>query len=458
MAPLRRSGRSKVPSKRYSANAFDDLELPESSEDEHAAVATPEEDVANDDDFTMEQVEEDVQDESAGSEEAASDSSGVKTPAMEGDVHEAFEVRENGRVTRQPAQDIVLSGRARSTPESSVLRQSKGETHSRGINLVDNSKGKYDLLKAMFGSHQEDLVPFLLSRDHWFNDLIYPSRHSQEPYGGGLGVYPGFTEEMRTKEATGAWDWYYVEGGRQNFVKRQGKSQLSNVQGALHLPQSSESHRFLMGPYGNQTLHQLRPFEGVDLAQAWRFPTPESCDTPAEQPSLDCSRKGYIFNAGSKVICLDWAPNQSGDDQYLAIGTTIKPPETVKKVSAFEPSEPYKSSIQIWHFSVAALQIPFSRSPALAEVICSEWGSIREFKWCPVQRLNPCMDEENDISLGLLASVWSDGNIRVLDVTIDRSSLRSTSFGTSESPAFPAFSDRRQWSTLQRSQLAHHPQ
>jgi transcription factor C subunit 6 len=73
------------------------------------------------------------------------------------------------------------------------------------------------------------------------------------------------------------------------------------------------------------------------------------------------------------------------------------------------------AAIQVW--SVEATDVAgrkgwmrLGERPSLRLAICSDWGEVKEFKWCPV------LKEIKGTSLGLLAAVWGDGTVRVLDL------------------------------------------
>lgn len=129
-----------------------------------------------------------------------------------------------------------------------------------------------------------------------------------------------------------------------------------------------------------------------------------------------------------------WAPNQDGLVQYLAIITPITEeqkshypdPLADKAAPAFRPSAPYPSALQIWAFKARredsltkTLDMEFK--PRLRLALCTDWGDLRRISWCPCPRAKRDEDEEDVLkNVGLLAGVWGDGCVRVLDIKTGR--------------------------------------
>jgi transcription factor C subunit 6 len=167
----------------------------------------------------------------------------------------------------------------------------------------------------------------------------------------------------------------------------------------------------------------LRLGEPLHLTKAWRLALDSNAGESAPTgPSIELERNGWIINLGAKIQSLAWAPNHDEDTQYLAVALDQPDPKRSVRQSAFDPTRAYKSSIQIWQFEAReADDLPKGldpgNQPVLAKIICTEWGMCKEIKWCPVPKSS---DNEADgkSHLGLMATVWSDGYVRVLDIAI----------------------------------------
>lgn len=67
--------------------------------------------------------------------------------------------------------------------------------------------------------------------------------------------------------------------------------------------------------------------------------------------------------------------------------------------------------------------------PELRLVICTEWGDVKQLKWCPMPRIFRDEDSRGKVSLGLLAGIWTDGHVRILDVQFDKYGKSMTTCG-----------------------------
>jgi transcription factor C subunit 6 len=119
--------------------------------------------------------------------------------------------------------------------------------------------------------------------------------------------------------------------------------------------------------------------------------------------------------------------------QYLALGTLplagkgdavsmkmSQDSEEIATSSAFAPAPPTPTCIQIWSFPISVEPgkqvLDSSIPPKLYFGICTDWGNIKHFKWCPTQSPQVAESTDDMTSFGLLAGIWSDGKLRVLDV------------------------------------------
>ncbi|KAL8764288.1 MAG: hypothetical protein Q9194_007112 [Teloschistes cf. exilis] len=441
--PVRKSGRMRQPNKKYSADTFADLDIFSSASEEEVEARIPFDISDHDEDFDeTKAVEEEAIDEEEDdilSAEAMSDGSGMATPMEESD--DCMSADED-----QPA-DRGLSSTARRRSHPKLFRHT-GEvgTHMRGITDPSGAKvrggPKSDYLYALFGDATQDVIHMARSRDQWCDAVTLPERRNES---GSRGMHHFFShpEEKRHWEATVGWDWYYVHGGRQYFGAMQRSHPLNPKEANRYIPQPSHSYRTLfMGPYGRQTRFDLPILQPMALREAWEQPPQPNKDEapgPARHKRKQ-PREGWLLNVGTGVRCLDWAPNHTGDTQYLALSTfQPKTNEPLKFSPAFTPQS-FPSSIQIWSFSSSeaadrkSLLDPIT-PPRLRLVICFDWGDAKHLTWCPMPRkFRDEGQEESQIPIGLLAGVWSDGHVRVIDIHLDASQSQETQYSTIRPP------------------------
>lgn len=424
---LRKSTRKRQSNKRYSIDPFEALNIT-SSGSEHD-VETLEElgNQDEDEDFISDQ------------EAEAADEDNVSLDELSDGLESGLSVARNKSLSRADDDpDLFRWTKPSSGSKSARWKQRKEASkyvHSRGLKeLPTKSQAKDEALKLMLGSNHQDWVPFLRSRDQWINEPTLPRRTNNTDGVGGMCHHFSHTEEKRNMEATVGWDWYYSQGGKILFAKQQSCQVLNSDEAFGYLPKPTESsYRVLMGPYGRQRLFSLSFMQSLYLNEAWISPlNPSSDDAENQKPK----REGWMLNAGTSITCLDWVPNQDGEVQYLAIATAqtkeILNQEYSKSSPAYTPL-PSLSCIQIWAFT--ARETPDHQSlldskkpPQLQLVICTEWGNIKQLKWCQIPRTHRAEDSSKVISLGLLAAIWGDGYVRILDIELEKELEHKTSW------------------------------
>lgn len=303
------------------------------------------------------------------------------------------------------------------------------ETRSRGILNTSDHVGKSVHLQFTFGTDERDLLAILHARERWAKgiDSGFPSRASLNTvqtapdyaYGPTYGADPQDVQN----ESTRGWDWYYDRDVGEKFRKRQWLAKIKEDEGRRYIPQSKPGkHTVLMGLADNQKKFSLGQFESINFGDAWG---------PAEAKR---KREGWVLNMGQKIQSMAWAPNQNGLVQYLAIASHITeeqksqyPDPLADKVSpAFRPSPPYPSALQIWAFKAKrdeSLTKTFDMEfkPRLRLALCTDWGDLRRIAWCPFPRAKRDEDDEDFLkNVGLLAGIWGDGYVRVIDIKTNR--------------------------------------
>lgn len=344
--------------------------------------------------------------------------------------------------------------------------RTKAGPHSRGLRPTHKIASRHALWGTLIGPGDEDVLALLFARDQWSSrrDITFPSRKSLEEVAR-QGIYGNFSRfgisagDLK-HEATAGWNWYDEESGS-HFRKTQESDILDYHQARSYITSTTgQTSRIVMGPTKSQKAYEVANLAAMDFGIAWeKLParpeqlvtdanadttTGETSDNAPPQSTLHSPRfryrEGWLLNLGAKIQCLAWAPNRNGSDtQYLAVSTSCSaaqrnsvPTSNDRRAPAFRPSPPYPSSIQIWAFcctpSCEGLQKPDMRGePRLVQVLCTEWGNIRQLQWCPVlreQRKVPDqhMNEPSVTNLGLLAVMAGDGHARVLDVSVQMSS------------------------------------
>ena len=426
---MRRSGRQRVPNKKYTVDAFAGFELdaivsradsPGSQPD--AETPLPLVDSELDEEFDLaaaeavEPAEEEEDDESLAGNN--SEGSSIATP-QEGDSDLEVNGDDLGSNT------IVNPNRK---PSGRRSRKPAPLRHFRGVRDLNRKEGKPQKIMSYVGSDPKDVVPFLQARDKWVYGNILPTRKADEDGVGGMAYAPIHSFERREEEANEGWEWYYDEGGRDVFRKEQTMKVLSIDQAQPYRFDITKrpSYRVLLGPYGSQQVHELAHEQSLNVEKIER-PTTSKTNSSDEKAA-------WLLNVSTPVTGLEWAPNHGGESQYLAISTADKTPLDSSLPSAFAPALVSSSTIQIWEFS-AALDVDGDGrlnpmvSPRLAHVICTDWGQIKHFQWCQAPRRFRETDSEGSRSVGLLAAVFGDGLTRVLDIHIRNLETDSSPFG-----------------------------
>lgn len=288
-------------------------------------------------------------------------------------------------------------------------RVAKAETNSKGEVLYTRGLAE-DVHRRMlperqrmhvYGPTEEDWGPVQKAHDRWQERIGLPARAKPDtPNLGGFTYTEALEKEIENSEMN--WEWYSREGGKEAFSSRQMIEHLSSREAAEYLPIEGTGERaFVTGAPGRYKLHTLRSRGHVTLSDPNNEAQPENA-TPAS------TSNGFVVNLGARVRCLDWAFNQSGHQQYLAVSATPLS-RAEKGSSAFTP-QTGKSNIQLWQFGVGTDGSIDTGTPAwLNRVLCLEVGDIKVLKWCPVPANIPSR-------LGLLAFISGDGALRVVDL------------------------------------------
>lgn len=434
--PARKSTRGRVPNKKYSNDALEILNDILNSGSDVEVDHPPKLDTSDDEDFRSDAIaeESEAEEDTATESEAGSDGSGIATPEEE--FEDALSYADPDDVLDVSRDLKSLEGLFRYTGLAGSKRINRrrnpdSHLHSRGIPSSDKDGSKASHIRSLIGTEPKDLQNFSLAREKWTQDATLPTRKPDKHDRGGMGL--PFGHEKQSEEFMARWDWYHQNNGKEAMSRLQRTRALDGLQAPDYLPGSRPNHSFLMGPYGNQTVRSLKVEEVASLEELWCPSAPETEEGSVPRNRM-VKKKGWMLNVGSKIRCLGWALGHAGKAQYLAIAPTYNPPAKFRAPTAFDPSEPYPASIQLWAFSSFGEPYPaesmnLEEYPQLVQLVCTGWGAPRQFRWCPVSQAFPDQGVEGRVFVGLLAGVWSDGYVRVLDIQLDTKTSSSNVHG-----------------------------
>ncbi|KAL4896944.1 hypothetical protein BDV59DRAFT_169415, partial [Aspergillus ambiguus] len=327
--------------------------------------------------------------------------------------------------------------------------------HSRGVWNTFEHLGKTISLQMSFSIDEKSLLSIVYTRDRWATgiDSALPTRSSldnaREIPSYGYGPTFGLDPDESKREETHGWDWYYSNEVGERFRKRQRLEPLEEKEARrMYLPRPMKRHTVFMGPADNQMKFTLGQHDFVNYGEAWEGSKSSSTKKGQESTS---KRQGWLLNLGQKVQCMGWAPNQPGLTQYLAVASPISEeqkgeyldPFKDRGAPAFRPSAPYACMLQLWSFKALrgkalTKALDTGSPPKLRLGLCTNWGDIRRIAWCPMSRDSRDEDDEDALkNVGLLAGIWSDGYLRVLDIKTNRDP-NNTEFHKVLSPVFEA--------------------
>lgn len=449
--PPRRSTRAAGPRTRYSTDAFEISGV--NGEDDTEAAGPADKPAREQGDESQEEGEgssdeefQDAADEDLENGEDNSEEEGGEPTMM--DIDDPGSPAPTGGKERGTKQKKKTDeGSVISHPPSATKRRLDGptavkkeETHSRGILNPVEYVGKTLHLQVAFGTDERDLLALVYARDRWSKgiDSGFPSRASLNAaqtapdytYGPTFGADP---EDVK-KESTKGWDWYYHGGSGEEVKKRQRVIKIDKDDARqTYMPHpKTGKHTVLLGPANNQKQFELGQYESINFGEAWD--EKEAKNRPTKEKRK--VREGWILNMGQKVQAMAWAPNNDGLVQYLAVVSPVNDiqkarcfdPLADKAAPAFRPSAPYPSALQIWAFKATEEEsytkaIDMEFKPQLRLALCAEWGDLRRIAWCPSPRAKRDEDEEDALeNVGLLAGIYGDGCIRVLDIKVSKDS------------------------------------
>ncbi|KAF2097231.1 hypothetical protein NA57DRAFT_77486 [Rhizodiscina lignyota] len=448
-ASPRRSGRQRTANPKYIGTVSSISFVSDESDADEDVVARIQEKENEDDNFEIGEEQEEEDDEAVSGEEedivGSADEDEESADEDEESIVGLDESEDDTSVgsdsdTAQHLKRSTISKLGLSAENSNLLPsfdhrikapQVGARQYRRGIRDLSGKTERSKRFRHTWGTADEDLIPHIKGRDKWRHTVTLPSREVRGEFGGMAESFY-HTPEMRNREMTEGWKWYDEDGGREKFTTEQRTRSISITDASAYLPQlSNDPQSFIMGPNNQQHLFSLDIACTMNISDAWDAASPTPSTPRDKKARKSGSRKGWILNAGAKIQCLEWVTNQHGPHQYLSVSVLYQIPHSRKDPSAerfqsdtapaFAAAEPYPASMQIWRIQASDQRgsedmMDMNCPPELDTVLCFDWGDVRQFKWCPAPRENVHPPDQRH--LGLLASVWFDGCVRVLDVKL----------------------------------------
>ena len=403
------------------------------------------------DDLDVDPVTPDDENDDAGSGSGSGSSSGSDGAAYHDyeedvmDVDEPSQKRQNKAATKRRAR----TGKAKvNTKQASTSVSTKKSTEvknpppsstarMRGITTLYRHRSKAQKIKFVFGSDPVDIEAAIAIRDKWVWESCLPSRLPDDLDGiGGMSYSAHYTDEMRSEEKRRAWKWYSDGRSRGLFSGKQSFEELTKGEAAKYMHTNEPSdYTFLAGPPEHMRPVSIPVGHAISVKESINYASAGSDGSAEADEQADRVAKGWYIYMGGRINCLEWAPNRQHPIQYLAVSTLDNEQLRRRKQMdsdvghkntsfAFIPSESTPASIYFWavqgkeHFDDSStFTITEDLVPSLELVLCTDWGPIKELKWCPVPRpIGKGKSSEAEVNLGLLAGVWGDGAVRVIEI------------------------------------------
>ncbi|RMD43214.1 hypothetical protein DV735_g1971, partial [Chaetothyriales sp. CBS 134920] len=281
--------------------------------------------------------------------------------------------------------------------------------HSRGLKPFGRTaKAMLVTYENVFGPAVEDLRLVLNARDHWglARDITLPSRTTL--------ANPQSSASLCFASSSGAPGAPHLEALLNTYGKRS-RFSADPIGEALFEPS------LVIGEPGDQATVKIPAQASAVRDDAATDVTKTDTNTQNAQCGYktysDISQPGWIIHSGRRINTLAWMPN-SDNDQYLAIACksparerTNGPSGPVGEPSAFRPSVPWASNIDILHFPRVQeseneqSKLNVKTVPRLMTTTSLACGDVRQLTWSP----GPF-----DGNIHILAALSSDGLVRLI--------------------------------------------
>ena len=414
MAEPRRSGRERKANPKYANDGWDKDILRKLRESSESSGSSPVDHSSEPDDIPiLDDVGNPVRDDDDISmvSAASSRSSDVQTPNKE---DESQSMSSDDDTTKNNSE------RRHFTITNSETSRSRGIPFQRG-------RGAAAAYSGLLGSEVDDLSDVLQARDTWLKgcDITIPSRQTLSA---AIAQPESLSEECGKDDDSVQPEPRDPSSPSPSIYTNQVMKQITTSETyARHLLGHKPSHSVVLGPLGTQKKYVINYLSNLDFGRAW--PKTENLREEAKPSNENRYHEGWLLNVGEKVQSLAWAPGP-GPVQYLAVAFKCSSQQRQltraadHQHSAFSPSPPYPSAIQIWAFctdnanSEGLRTLNMKQPPRLAMVLATECGNIRHLKWSPLMPTVGNRDAASSSVMGFLGIVSSDGHARIIVVPV----------------------------------------
>ncbi|KAM0720713.1 hypothetical protein Q7P37_004850 [Cladosporium fusiforme] len=433
----RTSARGAAAQKRYTVDAFEGIEELQDDISDHSPVRHSR-DSDSADEFHVEAEPADAADEDEDEDELSGMDGEVEaedpaSDAGEQDLDDAMSIAGDEDL-EDDDDDEKPANRTGPRKPRVPLAGPEGLLFARGLpESVTRKSGKHDKRLFLFGSSVTDFENIEKACYKWDGQDALPVRRKpQNPVASNFEYSYWQGSDARKREEDSSWKWYFEHGGKESFKKRQNFVKMSSEEGRDRLTASEAPERsFVAGPPSASKLYKLPIGQSVSLKQIWE----QSSEAEGAKPSKNSAvnKAGFVLHLGDRVNCVEWASNQQGSSQYLAASTSPERPVPKGTAPAYTPQGPFASHVQIWEFTAHENgSLDSDIAPVLKYALCTEWGDVKALKWCPAPYKSSASTKG---SIGLLAGVWGDGGLRVIDL-MDQPKTSTTNYIRIEKAAF----------------------
>ncbi len=312
--------------------------------------------------------------------------------------------------------------------------EKKGRLKRTAFDTAVHSISKLERYIAIFGENQIDMLATLRCRDRWSNNEVLPQRLQNEDGQGGFHRSYYEPEYYEPEGTMPAWDWMF-EGGQEAFRQSQVLREITKHEASRYLPEADDDNNddglgVLMGPRSRQKLRWLKTGECATVEELWT--EAETANPPKVPPRTPRTpRQGWMLNAGSPVKDLNWVPTGEAETQFVAVATSPAQQEHLdldeimddRPAPAFAPRPPTPACIQFWGFASDSNpqnegMMDLVSPPQLRLVLCTDWGDVLQSKWCTVPA-DPRAEKQPEGPFALLAGIWGDGRVKVLQLPLN---------------------------------------
>lgn len=169
------------------------------------------------------------------------------------------------------------------------------------------------------------------------------------------------------------------------------------------------------GPYKKQeeTIFSRGNFEGVAFTESGL-----KAQGDRNEPT------NWVINTGGLILSVAWAPREGRESPMLAacvVPHSDQQPRARTVAGATSRAQKAEGVVQFWMFPCRKLdshnmgtQRPSDAPPTLVRTLCFSFGRAKRAKWCPIAPTGP--RDSAARNLGLLAILFGDGIVRVVDV------------------------------------------